>query len=161
MTEIKGLHHAAYRCRNSEATRLFYEDFLELPLVEAFPIGTTATGREARVLHTFYQMANGGCIAFFEATDQPFEFVEQHDFDLHIALEVAPSTLDRMLAKGKAQGMAVRGPSDHGFITSIYFRDPNGYVVELTAPVPGKTPLGGSRADARRRLQEWTESSRG
>jgi catechol-2,3-dioxygenase len=27
----------------------------------------------------------------------------------------------------------VRGPVDHGFVRSIYFRDPNGYVVELTA----------------------------
>ncbi|MFK7912772.1 MAG: VOC family protein [Pseudomonadales bacterium] len=159
MTEIKGLHHAAYRCRNSESTRAFYEDFLELPLVEAFPIGTTATGRDARVLHTFYQMADGGCIAFFEAPDQPFDFVEQHDFDLHIALEVEQSTLERMLAKGRSQGMVVRGPSDHGFITSIYFRDPNGYVVELTTPVPGKKPLGASSADARHRLQEWTETA--
>ena len=26
---------------------------------------------------------------------------------------------------------------DHEFIHSIYFRDPNGYVIELTAKVPG------------------------
>ena len=33
----------------------------------------------------------------------------------------------------KAEGIEVRGPVDHGFCRSIYFRDPNGYVVELTA----------------------------
>ena len=33
---IKGLHHNAYRCRDSEETREFYEDFLGLPLAEAF-----------------------------------------------------------------------------------------------------------------------------
>ena len=27
---IKGLHHNAYRCRDSEETRKFYEDFLGL-----------------------------------------------------------------------------------------------------------------------------------
>ena len=32
---IKGLHHNAYRCRDSEETRRFYEDFLGLPLVNA------------------------------------------------------------------------------------------------------------------------------
>ena len=32
-TSIQGLHHAAYRCKNSNETRAFYEDFLELPLV--------------------------------------------------------------------------------------------------------------------------------
>ena len=33
---IKGLHHNAYRCRDSEETRIFYEDFLGLRLVSAF-----------------------------------------------------------------------------------------------------------------------------
>ena len=153
--DIRGLHHAAYRCRNSAETRAFYEDFLELPLVEAFPIGTTKTGRETNVLHTFYQMANGGCIAFFEAPDREFEFKEQHDFDLHIALEVDYPTLERMLAKGKSEGIETRGPSDHGFIHSIYFRDPNGYVVELTTPVPGKEGSGFDPARARAQLDEW------
>ncbi|MEM7000730.1 MAG: VOC family protein [Pseudomonadota bacterium] len=160
-TEIIGLHHAAYRCSNSEATRAFYEDFLELPLVEALPIGTTATGRQANVLHTFYQMANGGCLAFFEAPDQPFEFKAQHDFDLHIALEVSYPTLERMLAKGRDTGREMRGPSDHGFIHSIYFRDPDGYVVELAAPIPSSaSDAGGSRsgfdpARAREKLAAW------
>ena len=36
---IKGLHHNAYRCRNSEETRAWYEDFLGLKLVSAFEIG--------------------------------------------------------------------------------------------------------------------------
>ena len=37
------------------------------------------------------------------------------------------------VAKGREQGIEVRGPSDHGMIDSIYFRDPNGYVIELCA----------------------------
>ena len=49
---IQGLHHNAYRCRNSEETRQFYEDFLELPLANAFEIKETKTGREALALHT-------------------------------------------------------------------------------------------------------------
>ena len=64
----------------------------------------------------------------------PFEFKDQHDFDLHIALEVSMDTLQTMFSKGKAAGMQVRGVSDHHFIQSIYFRDPNGYVIELTWP---------------------------
>ncbi|MGH1358893.1 MAG: VOC family protein [Burkholderiaceae bacterium] len=158
-TEIRGLHHAAYRCRNSEQTRQFYEEFLELPLMEAFPINTTKTGRQANVLHTFYQMANGGCLAFFEAPDQAFEFKDQHDFDLHIALEVSYPTLERMLAKGKSAGLEVRGPSDHGFIHSIYFRDPNGYVVELTAPVDSGKQAAFDPVRAREALDTWTRTT--
>ena len=152
---IKGLHHAAYRCADSEATRAFYEDFLGLPLVEAIPIRTTATGRAAEVLHTFYQMANGGCIAFFEEPGAPFDFKAQRDFDLHIALEVDAETLQRMFEKGKAQGIETRGVSDHGFIHSIYFRDPNGYVVELAAPVEAENGRGFDPTRARQRLAEW------
>ncbi|MGD2006450.1 MAG: VOC family protein, partial [Pseudomonadales bacterium] len=57
--QIKGMHHTAFRCRDSEATREFYEDFLELPLAEALEIGITKTGRQEQYLHTFYRMANG------------------------------------------------------------------------------------------------------
>ena len=41
-----------------------------------------------------------------------------------------------MFAKGKARGIETRGISDHRFIHSIYFRDPNGYVIELAAKLP-------------------------
>jgi catechol-2,3-dioxygenase len=91
----------------------------------------------------------------------PFEFKAQHDYDLHIALEVAPDTLRAMLAKGKAAGIETRGVADHGFIHSIYFRDPNGYVIELAA----KTPAHDSAMDpatnrAREKLERWTASRR-
>jgi catechol 2,3-dioxygenase-like lactoylglutathione lyase family enzyme len=130
---IKGLHHNAYRCRDSEETRGFYVDFLGLPLADAFEIGETKTGRETRVLHSFYRLGDGSFLAFFEVPGSPFEFKAQHDYDLHIALEVDPPTLREMFERGKAAGVETRGVADHGFIHSIYFRDPNGYVIELTA----------------------------
>ena len=136
---IKKLHHAAYRCENSEETRKFYEDFLGLPLVHAFEINETKTGRKTSVLHTFYRMDDDSHLAFFEAPNQPFNFINQHDFDLHIALEVTASVLIEMFEKGKKNNIETRGISDHGFISSIYFRDPNGYVVELTAENTDKT----------------------
>lgn len=130
---IRKLHHAAYRCKNSEETRLFYEGFLGLTLEHAFEITQTKTGRKTSVLHSFYKMEDDSYIAFFEAPDKPFEFINQHDFDLHIALEVSMETLHRMFKKGHESNIETRGISDHGFISSVYFRDPNGYVVELAA----------------------------
>ncbi|MFT5111999.1 MAG: catechol 2,3-dioxygenase-like lactoylglutathione lyase family enzyme [Parasphingorhabdus sp.] len=130
---LKGLHHAAYRCRDSEETRAFYEDFLEMPLANAFEISETKTGRKTSVLHSFYEMEDGSFLAFFEAPENPFDFKRQDDFDLHIALEVSDVDLNRMFDKGKQLGMEIRGISDHVVMDSIYFRDPNGYVVELTA----------------------------
>jgi catechol 2,3-dioxygenase-like lactoylglutathione lyase family enzyme len=153
---IKGLHHNAYRCRDSEETRRFYEDFLGLPLVNAFEINETKSGRPTHTLHSFYAMDDGSCLAFFEAPDRPFDFKEQHDFDLHIAVEVARADLDRMMEKGKQAGIETRGISDHGFIDSIYFRDPNGYVIELTAKRPGHDEaIQKARGQAHTHLERW------
>jgi catechol-2,3-dioxygenase len=87
----------------------------------------------------------------------PFEFKAQHDYDLHIALEVDEKTLREMLAKGKAAGIETRGISDHGFIHSIYFRDPNGYVIELAAKIPGHdSAMDPATNGAREKLERWT-----
>ena len=130
---IKGLHHNAYRCSDSEETRQFYEDFLGLRLAAALEIGETKTNRKAVLLHTFFELDDGSYLAFFEVPGAPFEFKDQHDFDLHIALEVDSESLHRMFEKGQQEGVDVRGIADHDLIHSIYFRDPNGYVIELTA----------------------------
>ncbi len=153
---IKKLHHHAVRCRDSEETRSFYEDFLGLPLVGALDISETKSGRKTSTLHTFYRMADGSHLAFFEAPDMPFDFKEQHDFDLHTALEVDQATMNAMFEKGKQAGIETRGVSDHGFIHSIYFRDPNGYVVELSCKQPGHDEaLDPTKNGARDILERW------
>ena len=159
---IKGLHHNAYRCRNSEETRKFYEDFLGLPLSGSLDIRETQTGRETKVLHTFYGMDDGSYLAFFEAPDNPFEFKDQHDYDLHIALEVTPDALQEMFEKGKAEGFDPRGVADHTFIHSIYFRDPNGYVIELTAKMDNHdSHMDPATNNARGILDDWQAKKTG
>jgi catechol 2,3-dioxygenase-like lactoylglutathione lyase family enzyme len=154
---IRKLHHNAYRCRDSEQTRAFYEDFLGLPLAGSLEINETKTGRETKVLHTFYKLDDGSYLAFFEAPDQAFEFKPQHDFDLHIALEVDASVLGPMLEKGRREKIETRGVSNHGFIDSIYFRDPSGFVIELCAKKPGHDAAMNPATNAARAiLQSWT-----
>ena len=68
---IKGLHHNAYRCRDSEETRRFYEEFLGLPLSGTLEIKETKSGRRTGTLHTFYGLDDGSYLAFFEAPDMP------------------------------------------------------------------------------------------
>jgi catechol 2,3-dioxygenase-like lactoylglutathione lyase family enzyme len=158
---IKKLHHNAYRCRDSEQTRQFYEDFLGLPLAGTLEIKESKSGRKTNTLHTFYRLDDGSYLAFFEAPDMPFEFKQQHDYDLHIALEVEESALKSMMAKGKQRGIETRGISDHGFIHSIYFRDPNGYVIELTAKLPGHDQAMDPASNAARvKLDRWTAEKR-
>jgi catechol 2,3-dioxygenase-like lactoylglutathione lyase family enzyme len=153
---IRGLHHNAYRCRDSEQTRRFYEDFLGLPLAGALALGETKTGRATDALHTFFQLGDGSFLAFFEVPGMDFEFKPQHDFDLHIALEVDAATLDVMKAKAQRAGIEVRGVSDHGFIHSIYLRDPSGYVIELCARVASDAAQAAfTPAAARAELERW------
>ena len=92
---IRKLHHSAYRCQDSEETRRFYEDFLGLPLVGTLELGESKTGRATHTLHTFYRLDDGSHLAFFESREMPFEFKKQHDYDLHIALEVGPGPCSR------------------------------------------------------------------
>ena len=154
---IRKLHHNAYRCRDTEQTRRFYEDFLGLPLSGVLEIKETKSGRPTETLHSFFRMDDGSYLAFFEAGDMPFDFKAQHDFDLHIALEVDAAVLADMLAKGKAWGIETRGVSDHGFIDSIYFRDPNGYVIELCAKRPDHDAMMDPATNgAREKLERWT-----
>jgi len=158
---IKKLHHNAYRCRDSEETRKFYEEFLGLPLADTLEIKETKSGRATNTLHTFYQLDDGSYLAFFEAPDMPFQFKAQHDYDLHIALEVERGVLEKKLADGKARGIESRGISDHGFIHSIYFRDPNGYVIELTAKMPGHArEMDPATNGARAKLDRWQAAKR-
>ena len=154
---IRGLHHNAYRCRDSEETRQFYEDFLGLPLAGSLQIGETKSDRDTQTLHTFYGMDDGSYLAFFEAPDMPFEFKNQHDYDLHIALEVSRNDLMDMFEKGKDAGIDTRGVSNHGFVDSIYFRDPNGYVIELTAKRDGHdNAMDPATNGARAILDDWS-----
>ena len=136
--DIKGLHHNAYRCRDSEETRRFYEDLLGLRLASAFELTATKTGRPIKALHSFFEMGDHSFLAFFEVVGEEREgmFEPKSDFDLHIALEIPDvQTLMTYKDKAVAAGIEVRGPSDHGAIQSIYLRDPNGYVIELTVQV--------------------------
>jgi catechol 2,3-dioxygenase-like lactoylglutathione lyase family enzyme len=90
---IKGLHHYAYRYRDSEETRRFYEDCPGLPLAHTLEIKETKSGRRTETLHTFCRLDGGSCLALFAAPDLPFEFKRRHDHDVQIALEVEPPAI--------------------------------------------------------------------
>lgn len=160
--DIQGMHHNAYRCRDSEETRQFYEDLLGLPLVMAHELSTTKTGRPIKALHTFFAMQNGSFMAFFEVIgeESPHLFEPKSDFDLHIALEVPDmETLIDYRDKAAAAGVEVRGPTDHRFTQSIYLRDPNGYVIELMARQPSYEEMVSQLDDgARGTLDHWQQT---
>jgi len=137
---IRGLHHNAYRCREAEETRRFYEDFLGLPLAGTLEIKETKSGLPTETLHIFFGLDDGSYLAFFEAPGVPPPSKASHpayDIFNHIALEAKDrAEVLRWYDWLKSQGVDVIGPTDHkGLILSIYFHDPAGIRLEITTPL--------------------------
>ena len=64
-----------------------------------------------------------------------------------------------LFEKAKKQKIEARGISDHDFIHSVYLRDPNGYVVELSTKQPQHDEtLDPRKNDAREILSSWQEN---
>ncbi len=163
---VQGVHHAAYRCRDAEETRHFYEDLLGFPLTMALEIDAQpTTGDPVKYMHVFFDIgghdpSEPGLVAFFELPDHPTDpamFEPKWGFDLHLAMRVPDHTaLAAWQARLEAAGLEVDGPVPHGICTSIYFYDPNGYRMEFTAESDAeKDEVGVHAAAAHANLEKW------
>src|SRR4051812_18656362 len=67
---IQQLHHYAYRARDAEETRHFYEDILGLPLYHIIQSDVVpSTGEYCPYTHFFFRLQDGSFIAFFDLGD--------------------------------------------------------------------------------------------
>ena len=161
MVPIHGLHHFAYRCRDAEETRHFYEDLLGLPLTHIVRADYIPSTREyCPYVHLFFEMTDGSSMAFFDLGDNTASDPSPNTprWANHIALRVdSPDAVRMALARLQAAGVEVIGPVDHdGFVLSIYFFDPNGIRLELTTNTASDATLAGYRQNARTALDAWT-----
>ncbi len=155
------LHHFAYRCRDAEETRQFYEDVLGLPLVHVVKESTVpSTGEKTPFVHLFFELKDGSCIAFFDLGDnvKPAPSPNTPAWVNHLALKV-PSVKDVEIMKARleAHGINVVGLTDHGFVKSIYFFDPNGIRLEFTAEIVSQDELKEYARNAHAALAAWTK----
>jgi catechol 2,3-dioxygenase-like lactoylglutathione lyase family enzyme len=161
MPPIRGLHHFAWRCRDAEETRHFYEDLLGLPLVHLIRADTVpSTGEHCPYVHVFFQMRDGSYIAFFDLGDSTKAEPSPNTpaWVNHLALEVASEEeLRGAKARLEADGVEVLGVTDHHIIKSIYFFDPNGIRLELTTRIASEEEMQAAEAEAHPALRAWTE----
>lgn len=160
-TLLRGIHHSAYRCRDAEETRAFYEDVLGLPLAAALEEEREpGSGRKNPFVHIFFKLGDGNYIAFFDAPSSaaPTSFDLVHGFDRHVAFEAADETaLKSWQDKLNAANVPCFGPIDHGFVKSVYFSDPNGLPLEITTRVAAHDTIMAEEAGhARAILAGWT-----
>ena len=160
---IIGLNHFAWRCRDAEETRHFYEDILGLPLVHTIALDhVPSTGEFNPYMHLFFQMKNGSCIAFFDLGDggQYTPDPETPDWVNHFAFEVSTiKEVQSMKQRLLSEGVKVIGPTDHGFIQSIYFFDPNNLRLEITCNTATQDETKAFAERAHEHLRKWLEEN--
>jgi glyoxalase family protein len=136
MSKIKtrGINHPALFGLSYDKTLDFYTRVLGMRLVLEQP-----NLDDPDSVHLFFETGPGQFIAYFvpkQGSDTESR-VPTGALN-HIALNL-DGELDEAMAALQAEGVAFSGPVDRGYERSIYFRDPNGVVVELLTwitPVP-------------------------
>lgn len=142
---LNGVDHSARPTWKLRETVRFYRDVLGLPLIHAISARGWGTDTHPDFLHFFFDSGRGSAIAFFYyiGTQPPADLAQRagkrpapddHVFDAtHVAWQVETvEELEAWRARLEAQGVEVSPNARHEVIESIYFRDPNGYFLEIT-----------------------------
>ena len=165
LTTPHHVHHLAYRCRDAEQTRWFWEDVMKFPLAAAIAFDTVSgTENPCEYMHLFFQMGDGNFVAFFDEPNGASEdkFVKQDGFEKHVAFEV--DSLDELLTWQKriqeVGHTTCLSPLDHGFVSSVYAYDPNGIQVEVTCQNEKYAEILSAKSrEVDCEMQRWTEQT--
>jgi catechol 2,3-dioxygenase-like lactoylglutathione lyase family enzyme len=152
------LSHMAFITRDTAATADFYTRIMGMELVNAvLDDAIPSTGEPVPYFHSFFRLADGSTIAFFEAPELPPLAPPPHaayDTFQHLALQVGSTDeVDQWHEWLGEHGVEVLGPVDHKIIYSIYFHDPNGLRLEITTPT--SPTWNDNAAPARASLADW------
>jgi catechol 2,3-dioxygenase-like lactoylglutathione lyase family enzyme len=144
---LNGVHHSARPAWKLRETFDFYHSTLGLPLVHCVAARGWGPDDHPDFLHFFFDSGAGSLIAFFYyiGTRQPEKLVHlpRYDHDAsHTAWRV--ETREEVLAwrrRLESVGVEILYQIEHEVVESIYFRDPNGYYLEIGCPVRNVTEL--------------------
>lgn len=158
---LHGVDHTARPTWRLKETVTFYRDILGLPLIHTISARGWGPATHPDFLHFFFDSGKGSTIAFFyylgstapnelAGRDTRPPFPDDHVFDAsHTAWQV--DTQEELLAwktRLEARGVVVSAETAHEVIESIYFRDPNGYFIEITRKLRPLGALDARDADA-------------
>jgi catechol 2,3-dioxygenase-like lactoylglutathione lyase family enzyme len=141
LLELKGVHHTARPTWKLRETVEFYRDKMGLPLIHVIAAKGWGPDDHPDFLHFFFDSGLGGTIAFFYylGNTQRQELVHHPKFDndaTHTAWKVdSEPELTAWRAHLEQNGVEVIYQIEHEVIESIYFRDPNGYFLEISRPI--------------------------
>jgi catechol 2,3-dioxygenase-like lactoylglutathione lyase family enzyme len=167
MSQPSRLHHYAWVTKDQEANRHFLEDILGIPLVATWCERTynPEADRELEYCHTFYALADGGALAFFQfAEPDDYERFRPHHPKLarfsHIALKIDETGFADAERRLKEAGVSYR-LTDHGYCKSLYMQTPDELKLELTVDPDNVDEIDAQRkADAHSELKRWLAGDR-
>jgi glyoxalase family protein len=126
--QMQGVHHITLVGSNREDIIDFYQDLLGMPLVFEQP--NLDVPEET---HLYFDAGDGRLITFFvrstRSTD-PTPDREGIGNLHHLAFTVSRATYTQVATRLNERGIWNTGNIDRGFMDSIYFRDPNGQLLE-------------------------------
>jgi catechol 2,3-dioxygenase-like lactoylglutathione lyase family enzyme len=133
-----GFSHVGLSTRDMDRTRAFYEDVLGFRAVRCDVMRLREGGQ---IRHVFFDAGRGQLLAFMEPRDVPGIPADYDtginaglgvpDAFYHIAFEVGSvAALEARRAELIAKGVRVTPVVDHEWMRSIYFKDPNGLLLE-------------------------------
>ncbi len=151
--EFRGVNHVALVSSDMARTVEFYRDVLGMPLIKTLEI--PGGGQ-----HFFFDCGNGDSVAFFWFPGAPAhapgvasagakpgsgDIVSAHGSMNHLAFDVPAEHFDAYVERLKDKGIEVSPVLNHDdsemtiarelhegvFVRSVYFRDPDGILLEL------------------------------
>ncbi len=127
--QAQGIHHITFVGSNREAIISFYQGVLGMPLVMDQP-NLDVPEEE----HLYFDTGDGRLITFFvrpsrsnDQTPNPEGIGNLH----HLAFTVSRAVYTQVAKRLNERGIWNTGEIDRGFMDSIYFRDPNGQLLEM------------------------------
>lgn len=154
--EIQGINHLALVCKDMQATVDFYSGLLGMPLTKTIELPQGA-GQ-----HFFFDIGKGDSLAFFwfpnVAESQPGithaaalvgggDITSAHASMNHVAFDVPEEKIEEYVTKLREAGIECTEVVNHDdsenqasptltdttFVRSIYFKDPDGILLEFAA----------------------------
>ena len=129
IVQVQGVHHLTFVGSNRQAVIEFYQGILGMRMVLDQP-NLDVPGEE----HLYFDPGDGRLLTYFvrptrenDQAPNPEEIGNLH----HMALTVSRAVYTQVVERLRDLGIENTGPIDRGFMDSIYFRDPNGQLLEL------------------------------
>ncbi|SPJ24330.1 VOC family protein [Palleronia abyssalis] len=129
--QTQGVHHITLVGADRQTSIDFWEGVLGMPFIFEQP-NLDSEGES----HLYFDPGDGRLITIFTREDRTPDITRTPTDPgcvHHLALNVSQATFWQIEKRLDARGISHSGAKDRGFMDSIYFKDPLGFLIELAS----------------------------